>query len=116
MLEFVTDPVVRILADDSFEVVEDFIVKYYDWTFVIDAGFRTDLASVPRLPVVYLLFGDRAKKAAIFHDWLYTVKIMSRLESDVAFMDAMEVQGLDLATRRAMYRGVRLGGGLRWSD
>lgn len=116
MLEFVTDPVVRILADDSFELAEDFIVKYYDWTFVIDAGFRTDFASVPRLPVVYLLFGDKAKKAAIFHDWLYTVKIMTRLESDVAFLDAMEVQGLDLVTRRSMYRGVRLGGGLRWDS
>lgn len=114
MLEFVTNPVVEVLGENSFVLRDDFIVKYYDFTFVIDSGFTTDFASVPRLPVVYMLFAGKAKKSAVFHDFLYTTQPFSRLDADVAFLDAMEAEGLDLFTRMAMYRGVRIGGQSYW--
>ena len=37
---------------------------------MIPAGFVTDLASVPRLPVVFLLAGDEAHEASVPHDWI----------------------------------------------
>ncbi|WP_161968944.1 DUF1353 domain-containing protein [Aquitalea magnusonii] len=37
----------------------------------VEPGFLTDYASVPRVPVLYLLFGDTTHKAAVIHDWLF---------------------------------------------
>ena len=91
-------------------------MKYYDHTFVIDAGFVTDFASVPRVPIAFTLFAGKAKKSAVLHDWLYTTKPFSRLEADNAFLCAMESEGLGWFTRHAMYRGVRIGGGSYWRN
>jgi hypothetical protein len=33
--------------------------------------FETDLASVPRLPLVWMLWGDRAHREAVMHDYCY---------------------------------------------
>jgi hypothetical protein len=114
MLEFVTELDVRHVDDRTKILIADFVVKYYDYTFIIPEGFRTDFASVPRLPIVYMLFAGRGDKAAVFHDYLYTTHELTRLESDVAFLDAMEAQGLGWEIRRPMYRGVRLGGQSAW--
>lgn len=38
---------------------------------VVDAGFVTNFASVPRLPFMYMLFGGVGDEAAVLHDWLY---------------------------------------------
>lgn len=110
MIDFITNPIVEVLDDRWSILRDDFVVKYYDYTFVIDSGFMTDFASVPRLPLVYTLFADRAKRSAVLHDWLYTTKPFSRAECDKAFLCAMEAEGLGWFTRQAMYRGVRLGG------
>lgn len=37
----------------------------------VPIGFQTDLASVPRLPIVFLMWGDRAHRPAVLHDYLY---------------------------------------------
>lgn len=115
MIEFITNPIVEVLDDNVFVLRDDFIVKYYDYTFIIDAGFLTDFASVPRVPVAYTLFAGRAKKSAVLHDWAYQNKPFSRLECDKMFLCAMEAQGLNWFTRQAMYRGVRLGGAAYWN-
>lgn len=114
MIEFITNPVVEIL-DDTWNVLrEDFIVKYYDTTFIIPAGFVTDLASVPRIPVFYAIVANKGKKAAVIHDWLYQEKILSRKQADKAFYDALEAQGVDWVTKNIMYSGVRIGGQAYW--
>ena len=110
MIEFITNPIVEVL-DDTWNVLrDDFIVKYYDQTIVIPSGFTTDFASVPRVPLAYTLFADKAKKSAVLHDYLYETKMFSRLQCDKAFLCAMEAEGLNWFTRYAMYQGVRLGG------
>ena len=76
----------------------------------VPAGFRTDLASVPRLPVVYWLCGGRANKPAVVHDYLYSTGIVAREIADAVFLEAMGVVGVPLAYRRLMWAGVRLGG------
>lgn len=111
MIEFITNPIVEVLDDQWSILRADFVVKYYDHTFVIEEGFMTDFASVPRVPVFYALFANRAKKSAVLHDYLYTNRLYSRAECDKAFLCAMEAEGLPWVVRQAMYRGVRLGGG-----
>lgn len=35
------------------------------------SGFETDLGSVPRLPLIWWLWGDRAHRECVWHDYLY---------------------------------------------
>lgn len=79
-------------------------------TITVPAGFKTDLASVPRLPFVYCLCGGRANKPAVVHDFLYTHGIVSRKAADAVFLEAMGVVGVPLVYRLLMWAGVRLGG------
>jgi hypothetical protein len=98
----------------------------------VPAGFVTDLASVPRLPLMYWLCGATADEAAVIHDFLYRDMTTTRKEADDVFAEAMEViarikQGAlaadgvpgwrrwfadvaDDARRLAMWAGVRAGG------
>lgn len=79
-------------------------------TFVVPAGFRTDLASVPRLPLVYWLCGGRANKPATLHDFLYSTGIVPRATADAVFREAMTVVGVPTVYRWLMWAGVRAGG------
>jgi hypothetical protein len=82
---------------------------------VVLAGFQTDFASVPRLPIFFTLFGDRAHCEAVLHDYLYridSVPEVCRSEADKVFLEAMECRGKKCHVRWPMYWGVRLGG---WS-
>ena len=79
-------------------------------TITVPAGFQTDLASVPRLPLVYLLTGDTARSAAVVHDWLYSSSLVSRKVADAVLREASEVSGVPAWRRWLMWAGVRLGG------
>lgn len=76
----------------------------------VPEGFTTDLASVPRLPVVYWLCGGRANKPAVVHDFLYTKGILPRDVADAVFLEAMQVVSVPIVYRRMMWAGVRMGG------
>lgn len=78
-------------------------------TLSVPAGFVTDLASVPRLPFAYWAFGNRARRAAILHDWLYT-EGWDREWADSVFYAAMLAEGVAPATAWAMWLAVRVGG------
>jgi hypothetical protein len=76
----------------------------------VPAGFVTDYASVPRIPVAYLLAGGCADAAAVIHDWLYTTHEVDRATADAVFREAI-VAGGDPAWRAwLMWAGVRIGG------
>lgn len=77
-------------------------------TFRIPAGFTTDLASVPRVPLAYGMFGGRARRAAILHDFLYERRY-PREAADLAFREAMRGEVPDWA-RWVMWAAVRVGG------
>lgn len=40
---------------------------------LVPPGYITDFASVPRLPIIYLLFGGQSDEEATLHDYLYSV-------------------------------------------
>lgn len=83
---------------------------------LVPVGYRTDLASVPRLPFVYLVVGGRGNKAAVIHDYLYTSRITSRKQADYVFAEALRTTGYGRLVVGLMWSGVRLGGGLYWRD
>ena len=77
-------------------------------------GFETDLASVRRVPVVYNLWGNRAHREAVLHDYLYrsdSVPAVTKEQADSVFLEAMKSRGVAWWIRYPMYAGVMLGGG-----
>lgn len=83
----------------------------------VPAGYLTDLASVPRWPLVYLSTGGYAALPSILHDWLYEVPgDITRKQADQVFLDLMRELNdpPNAITRRLMYLGVRLGGRRAW--
>ena len=77
---------------------------------VVPAGFVTDFASVPRLPLAYLLTGDTAHSAAVVHDYLYETGTGTKADADRVFLEAMEAIGEDRWRRTLMYWAVRIFG------
>jgi len=76
--------------------------------------FYTDLASVPRVPVFYVMWGARAHREAVLHDYLYrcdSVPVVSKSQADSCFLEAMKSTGKPFYVRWPMYWGVVLGGG-----
>lgn len=78
---------------------------------IVPAGFVTDFASVPRLPIIYMATGDTAHAPAVVHDWLYSAGQVRRSTADRVFLEAMQAVGVPWLRRRAMYAAVRLLGG-----
>jgi hypothetical protein len=85
-----------------------------DMLFVVPAGFVTDFASVPRIPIAYLLAGDTAHQAAVVHDWLYSTHEVARDMADTVLREAALVSGVPAWRAWAIWVGVRVGGASRW--
>ena len=94
-------------------------LRYYserlgDW-IIVPKDFVTDFASVPRLPVAFLLTGGKGDEAAVIHDWLYSLQHLPRELCDEIFKEALVIMGYSAATVSFMYAGVRIGGGWTWN-
>lgn len=84
--------------------------------FVVPEGFVSDLASVPRLPLMFLLAGGTADQAAVVHDRLYFTGELPREKADAVFKEAALVSGEPAWRVNLMYAGIRLGGWMAWND
>lgn len=102
--------------DGKWVVMQDLVYQsdVAGMTFTVPSGFPTDLASVPRLPVVYLLTGGKANSAAAIHDWAYTKKMVPRRVADAVLKEASAVTYVPFFIRWAMYLGVRAFGWSHW--
>lgn len=86
---------------------------------VVPAGTTTDLDSVPRMPLAYMLAKNRTVIGATVHDYLYATgklhgKPITRALADKIFLQAMKDEGVGWFARRVIYLGVRAGGLLAW--
>ena len=110
---FLTDLEVKELSNGYKEVLRPLI--YFDltsMTYAVPKGFKTNYASVPKLPLVYLLFNDLPAKSTTLHDYLYSDRTVTRLHADNIFLRAMKSEGTPFLKRWAAYLAVRTFGGI----
>ena len=99
-------------------------------TMVIPGEFVTDLASVPRLPLAYLLAGGRGTRSATLHDfpyqfgfWLDAVDGVTHIDVDKQTVDTVfheslladPISGAGRVSAWQMWAAVRVGGRGIWS-
>lgn len=94
----------------TWEVVEDFEVSINNFSFIVPKGFKTDLASVPRIFWALIPPFGRYSQAAVVHDYLYRVE-HDRKEADEIFYDLMIKYETWKWKARVMFWGVRMFGG-----
>lgn len=82
----------------------------YHKPILVQEGFVTDFASIPRIPVVYLLMNDIGQPAAVVHDYLYRFHPVSRAKADAIFDEALQVLGVSWWRRKLMWTAVRIAG------
>ena len=84
-------------------------------TISVPAKFQTDLASVPRLPLIYALAGGTSNEAAAVHDYLYSSHLVDRKTADVVLLEASAITGVPVWRRYLMWAAVRLFGQSHWN-
>jgi hypothetical protein len=78
-------------------------------TVHIPIGFNTDLASVPRVPLIYEMWGNRAHREAVLHDYLFCSDSdpdVSFAQANSMFLEAMASRGVAAHIRYPMYWAV----------
>lgn len=96
-------------------------LKYYSELLkeliIIPQSFETDFASVPRLPIAYAAWGDKAHREAVVHDYLYRIDskpLVTRSQANSIFLEAMNSTEKSWYIKYPMYMGVVLGGWATW--
>lgn len=121
MSAFEGDLIVKLLEDTvkaQWELILPF--TYHSdvakQTFVAPQGFQTDFCSVPHVPFALEFFGDRARRAGVIHDWLYTGNVpgVTREMADEVLREMCLLCGLPHWTAESFYLGVRAGGAEHW--
>jgi len=99
---------------------------YEDGQYRVEAPVRFfhDLSSVPRVPVIYLMWGDKAHRGGVLHDYCYRkgarvwdkvaekwIENPSRSFADMMFKRANKASGYGAFVYVGMWTGVRIGGG-----
>jgi len=115
MARFLDPLIVQAIDEETWKLTEDL---RYESDIVgpvnVRAGFITDFASVPRLPLAYLLAGNTAHAAAVIHDWLYQTKPCTKSQADRTFREAMGVTGIAPWRKNMMYAAVTVAGWPAW--
>lgn len=119
-------PEITYLVDSQqWELTDPFIFKAHGVSFVIDKGFRFDLASIPRILWRIIAPFELSISAPLVHDYLYrhggrftTIagrkRKISRRETDELFLKVMKDEGVSWWRRTAAYRAVRMFAGGSW--
>ena len=115
MPKFLTELEAKLKDNDRVWVITAPLVYESDIVgpVAVPAGFETDFASVPRVPFIYEMFGDRAHREAVLHDYLYRIDAKtsaSYAQANSVFYEAMMLRGKKFVIRHGMYWGVVLGG------
>ena len=127
MSRFLTSTDLRVMRGQFkggrqlFELIEDVVYEsdLLGGVVIVPAGYVTDLASVPKLPLAWLVAGGTGSEAAVIHDYLYVVHAhndepITRATADAVFREAIAASGDTKAPGWLMWLAVRLGGGGAW--
>ena len=115
MAEFITELDARLKDNDKIWIIDSPLIYISDilGKITVPLGFECDFASVPRVPLFYALFGNRAHRESVVHDYLYREDVSptaTREQADNVFLEAMKCRGKGFFVRYAMWTGVRVGG------
>lgn len=119
MARFLTSVKLEVVDEKNWKVTSPLLYEssIYSPTIVVPEGFITDLSSVPRLPIVFLLFGDSLKAASVLHDYLYRNQpTVPRELCDKIFLEAARVSTNSPKKAYCMYLAVRAFGWLSKKD
>jgi hypothetical protein len=122
MSEFKTELKTRLFNDDTVWALDTPLVYQSDLlnaVITVPMGFQTDFASVPKVPIAYMFFGDRAHREAVIHDYLYrfdSIPVVTREQADDVFYEAMKLRGKSFFVRWCMWAGVRAGGWIAFHE
>jgi hypothetical protein len=127
MARFLSDTILKILRGQFREGRQLYelhaAVHYHSdvlgGVVVVPQGYVTDLASVPKLPLTWLMAGGTGSEAAVIHDWLYTArafdgKPIERSVADKVFREAIAASEDTKAPGWLMWLAVRVGGRGSW--
>jgi hypothetical protein len=106
-------------------LLHDYSLLGPGWEMTIPAGFRFDLASIPRLVWWLIAPHELSLAAPLVHDFLYlargdsdgvvpAAKVFSRSETDRLFRDLMVSEGVPAWRKWAAWVAVRLFGWTGW--
>lgn len=114
MSKFLSELEVELMDDDAVWVTRKPLLYESDriGTVEVPAGFYTDFASVPRVPIAYTFFGDKAHRESVIHDYLFRIDAVpnvSFMTANKVFLEAMKLRGKSFLIRYPMYWGVCLG-------
>ncbi len=109
--------VVERVNEGTWKLAEDLrlwvapAITFYDGTTVnfitVPRGFKTDFASVPRIPLAYLVAGGLGDRAAVVHDYFcVTKKVPYTVAADI-FDACLKKDGINWFKRTLMVRAVR---------
>jgi hypothetical protein len=75
--------------------------------YIVPAGFPNDMASIPRLPVVWWLFKFAdTHRPGVLHDYL--IRNTPRKRADAVFFEALRSEGVGWVRAKMMWAAVRL--------
>ncbi len=115
-MSFLTRLVLEVLDENRWRLASPLVYRTRRGDLIrVPEGFVTDLASVPRVPLVWELCGACGNRAAVVHDWLYHIADRSRAEADRIFREALLDEGEPAWRAWTMWLGVRLFGGPFWA-
>ena len=119
MSKFIGDLVVKLVKDSPegcWELQQPFGYQsdLTGLTFTVPVGFRTDFCSVPRVPGVYDILGDRARMSGTVHDYLYSTQELTRELADQTLRDMLQIDGMSHFEAEEFYLAVRAGGESHW--
>lgn len=89
---------------------------YLEHPVCVPSGFATDLATVPKIPIIYELFQGKGSAASVVHDYLYWAQPtnVTRKLADKIFYEAMIRFGTDKHIAFLMWAAVRICGLRIW--
>jgi hypothetical protein len=114
---FKTNLVLKWEGDGLFSVYDPFIVYHKKYgEIVVPVGTLTDGPSIPKIPVVYGKYRDRAWPPAVVHDYGYDKGCIYQYEREVwdeifhDLMDELYPGWISRIENDKEWAGVRLGG------
>lgn len=108
-VEYVTDPCLVPTKDNKFKLCDNMIIRARNKFHAVPMGFKTDLASIPRIMWPVFAPSDYDCIApAVLHDWHYCcVAKVSRKRADDIFYYGLRVHGMSKTKAFIYWVGVR---------